>query len=86
MQSWSEKVQNVASSVVGLSLVELIGDYPVCGTRECNLGNMLTDAMVFTYLDTSDDQSGWSPVTLAIHTAGSIRSSLASGNHCRAGL
>lgn len=79
MQSWNEKVQNVASSVVGLSLVELVGDYPVCGTRECNLGNMLTDAMVFTYFDTSGDPSGWSPVTLAIHTAGSIRSSLVAG-------
>lgn len=80
MLRWNEQVQAVASSVIGKSVVELDGNFYSCGIGECNLGNVLADAMVFSYIDESVDHEGWTKVSLAINTAGSIQSSLEKGN------
>ncbi|PIK56976.1 putative 5'-nucleotidase-like [Apostichopus japonicus] len=79
MLRWNEQVQAVALSVIGKSVVELDGNFYSCGIGECNLGNVLADAMVFSYIDESVDHEGWTTVSLAINTAGSIQSSLEKG-------
>ena len=46
-----------------------------CRLKECNLGNAITDAMVF--MNMKDSVSGsWTDVSMAIVHAGSIRASI----------
>lgn len=79
MQLWKQEVQIVSSSIVGQTVVYLDGTFSSCGIGECNLGNVLVDAMVFDSLHYQSDVEGWTTVSLAIHTAGSIKASLPQG-------
>ena len=81
---WKVKVDEVISEKVGHTFTYLEGDYPAfCGTQECNLGNVLADAMIFNELAiwTPSDvrPSGWSPYPIAMTTAGSIMAAVEPG-------
>ena len=66
--------------MVGQTYARLEGDYAVCGTRECNIGNVLADAMVFNeLLQESSGSQGWSEVATGMTTSGSIVTSIDSG-------
>ena len=69
----------MADEIVGNTFPRLEGEFSICGTQECNLGNVLADAMVFNELLSAPSSSGWSDSPIAITTAGSIRASVEPG-------
>lgn len=46
VESWKVKLANYSSQFVGKTLVYLNGTFEECRFRECNLGNLICDAMV----------------------------------------
>lgn len=46
IQKWGESLKNYSSQYVGQTLVYLNGTFKECRFRECNLGNLICDAMV----------------------------------------
>mgnify|MGYP000717840191 CR=1 FL=1 len=64
-------LQQLKAMEVGETAVDLVGDRAVCRFAECNLGNLITDAMLV-----NTQQDG---VQIAITNAGGIRASIAKG-------
>lgn len=48
VDSWKLNLANYSSQYVGETLVYLNGTFEECRFRECNLGNLICDAMVST--------------------------------------
>lgn len=69
-------VEALTNDIVGISTVEL---QRKCINSECNIGNLITDALVFNRVQQYNG-SGWSDASMAFVTGGSIRSSGASGD------
>ncbi len=46
MDSWRKNLANYSAQHVGQTLVYLNGTFEECRFRECNLGNLICDAMV----------------------------------------
>ena len=61
---------------VGTSFVFLDARKPDCMLKECNLGNVVTDAMVFHYAKQSANEAQWTAASVAIQNSGSITSSI----------
>lgn len=79
LEPWKKDVDKVGNVVVGTSKVELQSNQGVCYREECNMGNFITDAMVYSYINASHD-SGWTQVGIAVINAGGIRTSILEGN------
>ena len=45
--------------------------------KECNLGNVVTDAMVFHYANLSANEEQWTDASMALQNSGSITASIA---------
>lgn len=82
INEWGEAVRQSSDAVVGDTLVHLDGGRESCRLRECNLGNVVTDAMLAAHV-TSQGDDGWSDVTMAILNGGAIRSSINQGNFAK---
>lgn len=67
----AQELEAFSSQVVGSAAVLLVGEERVCRGEECNLGNLITDAM----LEATASQG----IEIALHNGGGIRSSLAPG-------
>ncbi len=65
------EIETFSNEVIGSSAVDLVGDTRVCRVEECNLGNLITDAMLAEHA-----RQG---VEVALQNGGGIRSSLARG-------
>ncbi|XP_072036304.1 snake venom 5'-nucleotidase-like [Amphiura filiformis] len=76
--TWKIDVDKVANEVIGQAFPRLEGDFPICGTQECNMGNVLADSMVFNDLSPIST-SRWSDASIGMTTAGSTRSSIEPG-------
>ncbi|XP_033106990.1 5'-nucleotidase-like [Anneissia japonica] len=76
VEDWGVKVDEVGAEVIGQTFVTL-GD-EACGLRECNYGNLITDAMVAAFLQMPNELQ-WSNASIAITTAGSIQSPIKPG-------
>lgn len=61
---------------VGTSYVFLDARKPDCMLKECNLGNVATDAFVFHYAKQFASESQWTTASVAIQNSGSITSSM----------
>lgn len=61
---------------VGTSYVFLDARKPDCMLKECNLGNVATDAFVFHYAKQFARESQWTTASVAIQNSGSITSSM----------
>ena len=63
---------------VGSSFVFLYGDKSVCMLKECNLPNVVTDAMVFHYTNTNNSHTDaqWTNTSIAIQNSNSIPASI----------
>lgn len=64
VDSWKVKLANYSSQFVGKTLVYLNGTFEECRFRECNLGNLICDAMVshqslFMPLDILGNSNNW---------------------------
>ena len=64
------KCYKVEKEIVGDTLVTLDGLLQRCGSGECNMGNLITDAMVWEWARNSTSTDGWTEVTMAMMNAG----------------
>lgn len=46
VEDWKRKLSNFSAEFIGTTLVYLNGTFEECRFRECNLGNLICDAMV----------------------------------------
>ncbi|XP_071498726.1 5'-nucleotidase-like [Diadema antillarum] len=74
VDAWQIRVDEVSTAVIGHTLTPLEGSLQICGTQECNLGNMMADAMLLS------NGMEWNDAGIAITTSGSIASSIDQGN------
>ncbi|XP_061073067.1 snake venom 5'-nucleotidase-like isoform X2 [Conger conger] len=75
VEEWKKSLANYSSQYVGKTMVYLNGTFEECRFRECNLGNLICDAMVHHNLKYSDEVQ-WNHVSSCIVNSGSIRSSI----------
>lgn len=52
VEEWKKNLANYSAQVVGKTLVFLNGSTQDCRFKECNLGNLICDAMVSLYRNT----------------------------------
>lgn len=71
---YSGEVNKVSEVIVGSTSVKIDGIS--CRLKECNMGNLITDAMIHKYASEYKGQ-GWTDAPIAIIQGGGIRSSIA---------
>ncbi|KAJ7363701.1 hypothetical protein OS493_009864 [Desmophyllum pertusum] len=76
VQQMKSEVAKLSEVKVGTSFVFLDARKPDCMLKECNLGNVVTDAMVFHYAKQSANEAQWTAASVAIQNSGSITSSI----------
>lgn len=77
VQKYSNDVAARSTEVVGNTAVVLDGD--ACATEECNLGNLIADAMVY-YHALGFEGERWTDAPIAMIHSGAIADSIAPGN------
>ncbi|XP_076242052.1 protein 5NUC [Calliopsis andreniformis] len=80
LQQMRGAIDNTSLTVVGQTRVLLEGDSKVCRRRECNLGNLITDAMIDYNVGEYGGKAGWTDAAIAFHNGGSIRTSITRNN------
>ncbi|KAM9842936.1 snake venom 5'-nucleotidase-like [Aulostomus maculatus] len=73
--SWRKDLARYSSQYVGQTLVYLNGSFEECRFRECNLGNLICDAMIYHYLKYSNELQ-WNHVGICMLNSGSIRTAI----------
>ncbi|XP_029451350.1 5'-nucleotidase [Rhinatrema bivittatum] len=73
VDKWKEEIRNYSSEAIGKTVVYLNGTMLECRYRECNMGNMICDAMIYNNIRYPDEKM-WNHVSLCILNGGSIRS------------
>ncbi|KAG7270078.1 hypothetical protein CRUP_012079 [Coryphaenoides rupestris] len=73
--NWKRNLSIYSSQVVGKTLVYLNGTFEECRFRECNLGNLICDAMIDNNIKFADELQ-WNHVSACILNGGSVRSSI----------
>nr|XP_054753897.1 snake venom 5'-nucleotidase-like [Lytechinus pictus] len=79
VEKWAGLVRNSSAMFVGISHAFLEGDRTMCRARECNLGNLIADAMV-SQNNKNPDELRWNDVGIALMNGGSIRASISQGD------
>ncbi|KAK2846099.1 hypothetical protein Q7C36_010953 [Tachysurus vachellii] len=72
VDAWKVKLANYSAQFVGKTLVYLNGTFEECRFRECNLGNLICDAMVHHNIKYPDELQ-WNHVSACILNGGGIR-------------
>ncbi|KAM4529430.1 5'-nucleotidase [Fundulus diaphanus] len=75
VENWKKNLANYTAKVVGRTLVFLNGSNMACRSQECNLGNLICDAMLDNYIRFFDDEQ-WNHVSACIFNGGGIRGSI----------
>ncbi|KAI4793098.1 hypothetical protein KUCAC02_032932 [Chaenocephalus aceratus] len=75
VQEWKKSLANFSSQVVGQTQVFLNGSAEECRFRECNLGNLICDAMIDNNIRFSDGLQ-WNHVSACIINGGGVRTSI----------
>ncbi|XP_041661642.1 5'-nucleotidase [Cheilinus undulatus] len=75
VKEWKKNLANYSSQEVGKTLVFLNGTTEECRFRECNLGNLICDAMLDNNIR-SPDSVQWNHVSACILNGGGIRTSI----------
>ncbi|XP_075410929.1 5'-nucleotidase [Tenrec ecaudatus] len=73
INKWRIKLDNYSSQELGRTIVYLDGSTQSCRFRECNMGNLICDAMINNNLRHPDEMT-WNHVSMCIINGGSIRS------------
>ncbi|EDW48295.1 protein 5NUC [Drosophila sechellia] len=76
LEVFRPNVTRLEKSVVGHTKVHLEGNKAVCRAEECNLGNLIADAMVFSRLMEEQGGDFWTDAAISIMQGGGIRSSI----------
>lgn len=81
VNTYKPNVTRAIAERIGSSKVYLEQQDNICRLRECNLGNLMTDAYFAYYADKdSTDRSRWSDVNGAVLNGGTIRAPLPQGD------
>ncbi|XP_029348962.1 5'-nucleotidase-like isoform X1 [Echeneis naucrates] len=75
IENWEKDLAHYSSQYVGQTLVYLNGTFEECRFRECNLGNLICDAMIYHNLKYSNEQQ-WNHVGLCMLNSGAIRTAI----------
>ncbi|CAK9801435.1 unnamed protein product [Anthophora plagiata] len=70
LEPWKKIVDEKAQSKIARSAVYLDNE---CTKKECNLGNLITDAMVDSYVDKAENKTFWTYAAVACMNTGGIR-------------
>ncbi|XP_078693633.1 snake venom 5'-nucleotidase-like [Branchiostoma floridae x Branchiostoma belcheri] len=73
-----KEILNHTKEVIGRTNVFLQGVYETCTVMECNMGNLITDAMVHQNIKYPDEMN-WNDVAIAVYNSDSIRASMRIG-------
>ncbi|XP_075058821.1 5'-nucleotidase [Mixophyes fleayi] len=75
VNKWKEQLLHFSAQEIGKTLVFLNGSSLECRFRECNMGNLICDAMISNNIRNPDEVS-WNHVSLCIMNGGGIRASI----------
>ncbi|XP_074541285.1 5'-nucleotidase [Halichoeres trimaculatus] len=75
VMEWKKNLANYSAQEVGKTLVFLNGTMEECRFRECNLGNLICDAMLDNNIRFSDGVE-WNHVSASILNGGGVRTSI----------
>ncbi|XP_043642935.1 protein 5NUC [Drosophila teissieri] len=76
LEVFRPNVTRLEKSVVGHTKVHLEGNKAFCRAEECNLGNLIADAFVFSRLLEEQGGDFWTDAAISITQGGGIRSSI----------
>ncbi|XP_017049988.1 protein 5NUC isoform X2 [Drosophila ficusphila] len=76
LEVYRPNVTSLEKSVVGHTKVHLEGGKAICRAQECNLGNLVADAMVFSRVMEEQGGDYWTDAALSLMQGGGIRSSI----------
>ncbi|XP_060557565.1 snake venom 5'-nucleotidase-like [Ruditapes philippinarum] len=79
VKEWKKPVDALSKEIIGYSKVVLDGDRVHCRSKECNLGNLITDAIVAYHVNFSHPASNWAPAAIAVWNGGGVRASIDKG-------
>uniref|UniRef100_A0A8D0H4L0 Snake venom 5'-nucleotidase n=1 Tax=Sphenodon punctatus TaxID=8508 RepID=A0A8D0H4L0_SPHPU len=68
-----KQLNNFSSQEIGKTIVYLNGTSQACRVRECNMGNLICDAMIYNNIRHPDEEK-WNHVSMCIVNGGGIRS------------
>ncbi|XP_031703047.1 snake venom 5'-nucleotidase-like [Anarrhichthys ocellatus] len=75
IEKWKKNLAHYSSQHVGQTLVYLNGTFEECRFRECNLGNLICDAMIYHNIRFSSELQ-WNHVGMCMLNSGSVRSGI----------
>ncbi|KAM9315840.1 5'-nucleotidase [Gastrophryne carolinensis] len=75
VSKWKQQLTNFSAQEIGKTLVFLNGSSLECRFRECNMGNLICDAMISNNIRNPDEMS-WNHVSLCILNGGGVRASI----------
>ncbi|XP_075963682.1 snake venom 5'-nucleotidase-like [Anarhichas minor] len=75
IEKWKKNLAHYSSQYVGQTLVYLNGTFEECRFRECNLGNLICDAMIYHNIRFSSELQ-WNDVGMCMLNSGSVRSGI----------
>lgn len=75
VEEWKKNLANYSAQEVGKTQVFLNGTAEECRFRECNLGNLICDAMLDNYIR-SPDADHWNHVGACMLNGGGVRTSI----------
>ncbi|XP_017125485.1 protein 5NUC [Drosophila elegans] len=76
LEEYRPNVTRLEKSVTGHTKVYLEGRKEFCRAKECNLGNLVADAMVFSRVMENQGGDFWTDAAISIMQGGGIRSSI----------
>ncbi|XP_063984587.1 protein 5NUC-like [Diachasmimorpha longicaudata] len=76
LDQWRPAIQALQNKSVGSAKVLLDGNSKNCRWKECNFGNLITDAMIESNAREYAGDEGWTDAPIAIHNSGSLRASI----------
>ncbi|XP_004673718.1 PREDICTED: 5'-nucleotidase [Condylura cristata] len=80
INKWRIKLDNYSIQELGKTIVYLDGSTESCRFKECNMGNLICDAMINNNLRHTDELS-WNHVSMCILNGGAIRSPIDERNN-----
>ncbi|KAH8279204.1 hypothetical protein KR026_003793 [Drosophila bipectinata] len=80
LEEYRPGVEELEKTVYGYTKVFLEGGN-ICRMRECNLGNLITDAMIFSRVLENKGGEYWTDAAIALMQGGGIRASIEKGSN-----
>uniref|UniRef100_A0A8C9AM75 5'-nucleotidase n=1 Tax=Prolemur simus TaxID=1328070 RepID=A0A8C9AM75_PROSS len=80
INKWRIKLDNYSTQELGKTIVYLDGSTQSCRFKECNMGNLICDAMIYNNLRHADEMF-WNHVSMCILNGGGIRSPIDERNN-----